>query len=113
MYAEYSGILFLDNEIISSSKFCGYLSELKYLIDENPDFEMAFYQIGISHINRITQNSDSNKLKKIYGTKYKQARYHHLIRAGGDIVKENLNLSKPTLLGGLIYLSKKHLNISP
>ena len=103
-------MLIFQNKIIEAITLQQYLHDLAKLIDENNNFEAAFHQLGLKNINNVNQKYNKNELIEIYGKSYKSQRFHYLVRAGGDILKTNIALSKPTLLGGMIYLNNLYNN---
>ena len=61
-----------------------------------------------------SENSEKNifnnyaRYEKSLGSEWKQKRFHHLVRLGGDIIKSGLaDYSKPTIVGGLILYKQQ------
>ncbi len=115
---ERTGLAFLGKTYITSE----YALTLCHTVVENmqaiADTEHRYYQIGESAFNSKTFSENKTGIeqaKRYLGKKWKQERYHNLVRLGADIARSPLADSpKATILGGFICLAslkKKTVNV--
>lgn len=115
MYAEYSGLVINKQGYMESSLFNQLLDDLKIFLDADVNREHQFYTIGKSFLENNKNNKEYiDQLKLILGDDWKAIRFRNCVRLGADIDNAGLGiLSRPTLIGALLYQKEKLLRGEP
>jgi hypothetical protein len=111
MYAEFSGLVFSETGYMDSALFCSILEQAKEFLDGQVNREHKLYSLGKSFLE-INKNKETHLalVKKILGDDWKSLRFRNLVRLGADIENSGLGtLSRPTLIGSLLYQKEKIL----
>lgn len=109
MYAEYSGLVVLENGYMDSVTFIYLLNQITEYLDSEIAIEHHLYTIGKKFLAlQLNDKQHLDIIQKIYGVDWKTSRFHNLVRLGADIDNACLgSLPRPTLVGAFLYLKEK------
>lgn len=107
---ERANLAFTDNDYRSSDAALICCNWIASNIARKASQEHHYYQIGEAAFNDkafIESKAGVEKACALFGEKYKQVRYHNLVRLGADILRSPMgDFPKATVLGGLIEYAK-------
>ncbi len=104
-----------DNHYLESEKAVEICRIALGKIEQEAGMEHSFYQSGQAAFNSKIFMDNKDGLESIHmllGETWKQQRYHHLVRLGGDVLRSGLaEFPKATILGAL-FCHKETVQLS-
>jgi hypothetical protein len=102
---EQAGLFVQQEQVLQSEQAYDLCQRLLAAVQAIPWLEHQWYRLGQAtfHCNK----HDEKAYYHLWGQKWQQQRYHHLVRLGGDIARTELVQYPPaTILGALCWIVK-------
>lgn len=108
---EKAGLALAKKDYLDSDTAFKICQSLLTKIEQNNQ-EHVFYKAGSEAFNSkqfMDEETGIEAAKAVFGDDWKKARYHNLVRLGGDVLRSGLaEYPKATLLGALLAYAKNN-----